>query len=121
MLWIKEVVVATSVDNLKTSQSIGGHRFPNFEMVDAKISSALKRIISDQYFRRRINVEEQKAQAQDRFLRERQIAYMIYEHFRAIGAHDDALDLQDLFTVSLQGDEIQIFSYKMGSSSTCCA
>ena len=45
MLWIKEVEMVDSVDNLKTSQSIGGHRFPNFEMVDAKIASALKKII----------------------------------------------------------------------------
>ena len=34
---------------------------------------------------------------------------MIYEHFRATGAHEAALDLSDLFTVSLQGDDIQDF------------
>ena len=43
-----------------TSQSIGGYVFQNFEVLDAKIASALKRIISNQYFRRRISVEEQK-------------------------------------------------------------
>ena len=32
---------------------------------------------------------------------------MICEHFRATGAHEAALDLSDLFTVSLQGDVIQ--------------
>ena len=69
----------------------------------------LKTIISNQYFRRGINVEEQQAQAHDRFLRGRQIAYMIYEHFRATGAHEAALDLSDLFTVSVQGDHIQDF------------
>ena len=41
-----------SVDDLITSQSIGGFVFPNFEMLDAKIASALKRIISNQYFRK---------------------------------------------------------------------
>ena len=45
MLWIKEVEMVDSVDNLKTSRSIGGHSFPNFEMLDAKITSALKKII----------------------------------------------------------------------------
>ena len=36
----------------KTSQSIGRHRFPNFEMVDAKIASALKNIIMNTTSRR---------------------------------------------------------------------
>ena len=44
MLWIKEV----EVDDLMTSQSIEGHVFPDFEMLDAKIASALKRIITNQ-------------------------------------------------------------------------
>ena len=34
---------------------------------------------------------------------------MIYDHFRATSAHDAALDLSDLFNVSLQGDDIQDF------------
>ena len=34
---------------------------------------------------------------------------MIYQHFRATGAHEGALDLSDLFTDSLQGDDIQDF------------
>ena len=37
---------------------------------------------STSYFKRRISLEEQKAQKQDRFLRGRQIAYLIYEYFR---------------------------------------
>ena len=74
-------------------------------MLDAKIASALKRIIPNQYFRRRIHLEEQHAQKQDRFLRGRGIAHMIYEHVRATGAHEAAHDFSDLFTVSLQGDD----------------
>ena len=45
----------------------------------------------------------------DSFLRGRQIAYVIYDHFRATSAHDAVLDLLDLFNVSLQGDDIQEF------------
>ena len=108
MLWIQEVEVAKSVDDLMTSQPIGVYVFHNLEMLDAKIVSAL-RTISNQYFRRRINVEEQKAQTQDRFLRGRQIASMIYEHFRVIGAYEAALDLTDSFSVSSQGDDIEDF------------
>ena len=32
-----------SVNDLKTSRSIGGRRFPNVEMLDAKSASALKK------------------------------------------------------------------------------
>ena len=70
------------MDDLMTSQSLRGHRFPNFEMLDTKIASALKKIISNPFLKKRINLEEHKAPTQDRFLRGRQIAYMIYEHFR---------------------------------------
>ena len=34
---------------------------------------------------------------------------MIYDHFRATGAHDAALDLSRIFNVSLQGDDIEDF------------
>lgn len=34
---------------------------------------------------------------------------IIYEHFRATGAHDAALDLSDLFDVSSQGDDTHDF------------
>ena len=95
------------VDDPKTSQSNGGRRFPNFEMLDAKIASALKEIIMNPNFRRKVSREEQKAQMEDRFLRGRQIAYMIYEYFRATGAHEHVLDCTDLFGATLQGDDIQ--------------
>ena len=48
---------AKSLDDHMKSQSIGGYVFPMFQMLDAKIATALKRIISNQYFRRSINVE----------------------------------------------------------------
>ena len=38
------------MDDLMTSRSIEGHVSPDFEMLDAKIASALKRIITNQYF-----------------------------------------------------------------------
>ena len=80
VLRIKEMEVAKSVDDLMTSQSTERHAFPDFEILDAKIASALKGIITNQYFRERIDVEEHHAQKYDRFQRGRQIALMIYEH-----------------------------------------
>ena len=59
---------------------------PNFEVFDARIASALNRIIHNSHFNRRVSREEQKALKEDRFLRGRQIAYLIYEFFRVTGS-----------------------------------
>ena len=75
-----------------TSRSIVGQTdFPDFDMLDAMIASAL--------------------------LRGRQIAHMIYEHFRATGAYEAVQRLSDLFTLSLQNDDVQDFDVR-GSTST---
>ena len=86
MHWIKEVEMVDSVDDLRSSSSVRGIQMPKFEVLDARIASALNRIIHNSHFKRRISLEEQKAQKQDRFLRGRQIAYLIYEYFRVRGA-----------------------------------
>ena len=80
---------------------------PNFEVIDAKIASALNRITHDPHFKRRVSLEEQKAQEEDRFLRGRQIAYLIYEYSRVSGANDSVENYADLFTVVLRNDDIQ--------------
>ena len=54
---------------------------PVFEVLDERIASALNRIIHNSHFKRRVSLEEQKAQKEDRFLRGRQIAFLIYEYF----------------------------------------
>ena len=56
MLWIKEVEIVDSVDELKSSRSIAGKNFPNFEMLDAKIASALNKIIQNSYFKKKRSV-----------------------------------------------------------------
>ena len=81
--------------------------FPNFEMPDAKIASALNKIIQNSHFKKKVSLEEQKAQKEDRFLRGRQIAFTIYDYFRVTGAHDTVLDYAHLFTVTLLDDNIQ--------------
>ena len=99
MQWIKEVEMVDSVDDLKSSSSTRGIPMPNFEVLDARIPAALNRIIRNSHFKRRISLEEQKAQKQDRFLRGRQIAYLIYEYFRVTGANDTVENYADLFTI----------------------
>ena len=60
MLWIKEVEMVDSVDDLKSSSSVRGIRMPDFEVLYARIASALNRIIHNTHFKRRISLEEQK-------------------------------------------------------------
>ena len=112
MQWIKKVEMVESVDDLKSSCSIRGTQTPDFEVLDAKIASALNRIIHNSHFKRRISLEEQKAHKQDRFLRGRQIAYLIYEFFRVTGANDSVENYADPFTISLRNDDIQEFNSK---------
>ena len=112
MQWIKEVELVDSVDELKSSSSTRGISMPNFEVLDARIASALNKIIHNSQFKRKISLEEQKAQKEDRFLRGRQIAYLIYEQFRVTGTHDSVVNYTDLFTISLRNDNIQEFDSK---------
>ena len=101
-----------SVDESRSSSSIRGISMPNFEVLDARIASALNKFIHNSHFKRRISLEEQKAQKQDRFLRGRQIAYLIFEYFRVTGVQDSVENYTDLFTISLRNDDIQEFDSK---------
>ena len=65
MQWIKEVELVDSVYDLKTSSSIRGISMPNFEVLDARIASALNKIIHNSHFKRRISLEEMKAHKED--------------------------------------------------------
>ena len=113
MLWIKEVEMVDSVNDLNYRTQFKGILISsNFEILDAKMASALKRIITKKYFRRRTNVEEQEAHQFNRFLRGRQIAYMIYDYFRVTGANDSVENYADLFTLGLRNDDIQEFDSK---------
>ena len=85
---------------------------PKFEVLVARTTSALNRIIHNSHFKRRIGLEEQKAQKEDRFLRGRQIAYLIYDDFRVKGANDSVENYADLFTIGLRNDDIQEFDSK---------
>ena len=69
MLWIKEVEMVDSLDKLKSSRSVCGQDFPNFQMLDARIASALNKIIQNSQFKKKVSLEEQKAQKEDQFLR----------------------------------------------------
>ena len=108
-MWrIKEVEMVGSVDEKKkTSRSIAAKKFQKFELSDATIASALKEIIQSSQFNKKVSPEEQKAHKEDLFLRGRQIAFMIYDYFRVIGAHDTVLDYAGLFSITRSNDNLQ--------------
>ena len=84
------------------------YSFSNFEMLDARIASAMNKITQNSYLKEKgQSGGTEKTQKEDRFLRGRQIAYMIYDYFRCTGAHDTFLDYVDLFTITLRNDDVQ--------------
>ena len=121
MQWIKEVELADSVDELRSSSSTRGISMPNFEVVDARIASALNKIIHNSQFKRRISLEEQKAQKEDRFLRGRQIAYLIYHYSRVTGSLGAMILSKTMPTYSLSVFEMTIFrnSIQSGTEFYC--
>ena len=108
----KEVELVDAVDELKSSSSICGISMPNFEVLDARIASPLNKIIHSSHFTRRISLEEQKTQKEDRFLQGRQIAFLIYDQFRVTGTDDSVENYTDLFTIALRNDDIHEFDSK---------
>ena len=58
MQWIKEVELVDSVDALRSSSSTRGISMPNFEVLDARIASALNKIIHNSHFKRKISLKE---------------------------------------------------------------
>ena len=61
MLWIKEVELVDSVDDLKSLRSVRGTPGPDFELLDARIASALSKIIQNTRFKTKVSLEDMKA------------------------------------------------------------
>ena len=57
MQWIKEVEIAKSIGELITSRSMVGRAdFPDYDMLDAMMASALKKFLDKHvHFRRRVS------------------------------------------------------------------
>ena len=108
MHWIKEVEIAKSIDELMTSRSnVGRTDFPDYDMLDAMIASASKKLLNTHvHFRKRVSVEEQRAQKYDRFLRGRPSISV------QPGLMKQYKDSQILFNIRLQNDDVQDFDVR---------
>ena len=123
MLWINEVEMPDSSDELKSSRSVIGKNFPNFEMLDAKIASALNKIkiIKNSHFKKKGQSggnESSKGgsvsmRKTDRFL-------TIYDYFRVTGARDTVLDHADFFSGVLHDYDIQEFDTRWDEVLSFC-
>ena len=102
MLWIKEVEMVDSVDDLKSSRSIQRNKQNHPEPAS----------------RKKVSLEEMKAHKEDRFLRGRQIAYLIYEYFGVTGANDSVESYADILQLLF---EMMIFrnSFQNGTKFYC--
>ena len=107
MSWVRDVAVAQTTDDLKTSPSIAGNNHSNFKMLDAKVARALKRILTNTNFKQKLFLRGQKAPKTDRILGGRQIGYTNYEY-----SNESILDFSELMNVTLRGDDGQGFDTK---------
>ena len=64
------------------------------------------------HFRKKISVEEQRAQKDNRFSEGDKIAHLIYEYFRPTGSYDEFQGLSGLFCIKLENDDIQNFDLR---------
>ena len=111
--WIKEIETAKSLEDRITPKSTTGKHVPDYEELDLMMAAALKRCDEKHtHFRKKISVKEQRAQKDNRFLRERQISYLVHEYFRPAGSKDEIQGLSGLFSIKLENDDIQDYDIR---------
>ena len=98
MLWIQEVEMVNSVEDLKIFVFYSRNYSFSWHGIAGRAGCiSPEKIIQNSYFKKKVSLEEQKAQKADRFLRGRQIAYLIYDYFRVTGVNDSVLEYADFF------------------------
>ena len=89
------------------------HDFPDFDMLDALIASALKKLLNTQtHFRKRVKCRRAASSKTRPILTRKTDCVQIYEYFRATGACEAVQGLSNLFAFSLQNDDVQDFDVR---------
>ena len=110
MLWIKEVEMVDSVDDLKSSCSVRGTPGPDFELVDARTASALNKIIQNTRFKKKGQSGGNESSQRRPFPSRKTdplLDLRILPGHWVTGANDSVENYADLFTVVLRNDDIQ--------------
>ena len=112
MLWIKEVEMVESVDDLTSSRCIKGTPGPDFELLDARIASALNKIIQKYPLQEKGqcggNESSQRRPVPSR-MTDRLLDLRILPGHRC---NHSVESYADLFTVVLRNDDVQEFDSK---------
>ena len=88
---------------------------PNFEVVDARIASALNRINHNSHLQKKNQSGgDKKHKNRTVSLRGRQIAYLNHEQFRVTGANFFVDDCADEFAIAFRNDDVQKFDSRIG-------
>ena len=111
MLWTGEVEDAKSIDDHITSASVSGKPIPDFENLDFKIATGLRKILTGN-FKKQVTTAGGKAQAEKRSLTGKQIAGMLYDCFKKSWRQEAILDFRDFSKVQLKSDNVQAFDTK---------
>ena len=65
---IDKIELAQTIDDLKTFQSDAGDQYSNFEMLDATVATALKKILRTTSFKKRFSWKNRKPKKPADFL-----------------------------------------------------
>ena len=100
--WINEIEKATSWEELKSKEG------DEYETLNAKIAAGSSDVLHGE-FQRKINVMEERAAIKGEMINGRQIAWMIYDHFKLTAQDGAILNFTDLQSVTLKGDNVAQF------------
>ena len=115
MVWINEIESAKSISDLKTLYAITGAKFlTNFEILNSRIASGLKKIINGD-FKRRVFIQQTAARKKKRYLTGRKIAWMIYEYFKV---SDTDCFFNEILKVELTNDSVHSFNTRWDETIT---
>ena len=104
MLWIGEIEDPESIDELITAASITSRPILDFENLDFKVGSGLRKT-STGNFKKRVSTAEGKAELEKRSVTGRQI----YDFFKNSGDNEAILDIRDSSNFQLKNDNVQAF------------
>ena len=116
VVWMKEVEMVDSLDELKSSRSVCGEDFPNFEMVDAKFASALNKIIQISSSKRRSVSRSRKPRKRIGFYEEDKSPSWSTTTFELLVLMIQYWTMR-LFSVTRHDDNIQEFDKRWDKSS----
>ena len=104
--WITEVETAKSFEELADSGA--------FPQLDARLSSEIDSVLSGE-FRKQVQVKETELSLKGKMIKGRQIAWMMYKHFKLSEVDGAMLEWEELLSVELKGDNLQQFENDWGA------